>query len=463
MENSPLVLLRPGALTPSGGQTVLALGRELVARVASVAADGTLFLKVGNGLVAARSEEQLTPGDVLRLQVSEAGADRVVLKLVQTEQPPARSGPPAELKAPVRFEVPLAELQPLLDELDAAPEAQAGSGRAATRPAAPPTGAVVQGRVVPDEQGRLLVRLPSGGRLQLPAELQRSLTPGQTVDVAVEQPRPGTPTATVELRPLAQPIDQRAALVRTLTSQLAPQLGEEKAAVIAEFVAARGVSTGDAPLLAARLLAQQLSPVELLRRVAGDRPKARALLHSIEQELASGDPDRVRTALSRLGLDQEKRLAQAELTEPSTLKSTSGPEGETAVSAQQLLLLKPGSSPIAPVFLFLPLPDGGEARLVVDDSSQAERSDGRFALRGELDLARTGTVSFHLLTVEGGAFMQVESPDGAVVQHLRAELRPLVTALERGLGIPVSATVTQSAAETPSPIPLTFEKTDLYA
>src|SRR3954468_19177625 len=145
MENSPLVLLRPGALTPSGGQTVLALGRELVARVASVAADGTLFLKVGNGLVAARSEEQLTPGDVLRLQVSEAGADRVVLKLVQTEQPPARSGPPAELKAPVRFEVPLAELQPLLDELDAAPEAQAGSGRTATRPAAPPTGAVVQG------------------------------------------------------------------------------------------------------------------------------------------------------------------------------------------------------------------------------------------------------------------------------------------------------------------------------
>src|SRR5262249_41468720 len=164
-----------------------------------------------------------------------------------------------------------------------------------------------------------------------------SLVPGEQLEATVTPPPKGAPPeATVALRPLPPPADPRAAVVRALTTQLAPELGETRAAAIAEFVAARGVPEGDAPLLAARLVAQQASPVEKLREAVAGRPDAKALLHAIEHDLTSGDRDRVRAAVSKLGLDQERRLATRELTEASTLKSLAGPKGETAVSAQQV-------------------------------------------------------------------------------------------------------------------------------
>ena len=43
MANSSIVVLsQPTALAPAGGETVLALGREVVARVAAVSTDGAL-------------------------------------------------------------------------------------------------------------------------------------------------------------------------------------------------------------------------------------------------------------------------------------------------------------------------------------------------------------------------------------------------------------------------------------
>ena len=102
---------------------------------------------------------------------------------------------------------------------------------------------------------------------------------------------------------------------------------------------------------------------------------------------------------------------------------------------------------------------------VVQDAPRHDEPDGdrRFLLRGELDLARTGTISFHLLTIEQGAFLRVESPDEAVVQHLRTELEPLRLALESALGAPVSATVSTRPPEAPPAAAVSFEKADLYA
>jgi len=466
MANPSIVALpQPAGLPPATREVLLSVGRELMARVASVADDGALLLKVGSGVVAARSDTPLRAGDVLRLQVAEAGPEQVVLKVLPT---PRQAAPPGA-SAPVRFDLPVADLQPLADELAPAlpgEERPQSPGQQApgARQTAPPAPSVL-GRVVEDEQGRLLLRLPSGSRMPLPEQLQRTtaLAAGDVVEVTVAPTPPDAETATVELRPLPTPADQRAGLVRVLTSRLAPRLGESTAAGIAAFVAARGVSANETPLLAARVLAQELSPVERLRSLAASHPKAAALLHAIEQDLASGDRDRVRSALSRLGLDQERRLALGDLTSASTVKSLAGPEGETTVGAQQLLLLKPGSEPTAPAFLFLPLPDGAQARLVVEDSAQTESSDNRFVLRGELDLARTGTISFQLLALEQGTFLRVESPDGDVVEHLRSEVEPLRAGLERALGTPVSATVSQSPPEAPPATAVNFAKADLYA
>src|SRR5690349_2482818 len=118
MANPSIVVLPPAALSSAGPAPLLALGKELVARVAAIAADGALFLKIGNGTVAARSDQPVQVGDVLRLQVAEAGPERVVLRLV----PPAAQ-PAAPAPAAVSFQVPVSELQPLLDELPAPPPA----------------------------------------------------------------------------------------------------------------------------------------------------------------------------------------------------------------------------------------------------------------------------------------------------------------------------------------------------
>src|SRR5262249_2545481 len=142
---SVVVLPQPAALSQAGPAPLLALGRELVARVAAIAADGVLSLKIGNATVPARSDQPVQVGDVLRLQVADARPEQVVLRLVPP--PAAQSAQPAR----VTFQVPLQELQPLLDE-----------------PAAEVPGAPVVVRVAQDEQGRPVLQLPSGGRLQMP-------------------------------------------------------------------------------------------------------------------------------------------------------------------------------------------------------------------------------------------------------------------------------------------------------
>src|SRR5436305_715662 len=102
MANPSIVALpQPAGLPPATRATLLAVGRELTALVASVAGDGALLLKVGSGQVAARSDAPLRPGDVLRLEVAEAGPEQVVLKLLPSAGQPAAPGP----KTLLRFDV----------------------------------------------------------------------------------------------------------------------------------------------------------------------------------------------------------------------------------------------------------------------------------------------------------------------------------------------------------------------
>jgi hypothetical protein len=57
------------------------VGRELAATVVS-AGNGSLTLRVARGLVQASGGRGLTPGSQVRLRVTEAGAERVVLQVV---------------------------------------------------------------------------------------------------------------------------------------------------------------------------------------------------------------------------------------------------------------------------------------------------------------------------------------------------------------------------------------------
>lgn len=216
-------------------------------------------------------------------------------------------------------------------------------------------------------------------------------------------------------------------------------------------------------MLTARVLTGKVSPIALLRQIAKTDPAAAQLLDAIETAAVSGDGSALRKALSKLGLDQEKQLVLG-TADSDTVKAT-GRAAEQVVTSQQVLMTKPSSDTSAPLFLFLPLPDGGQARLVIDEDSGGQGSGGGgYSVRGELDLAHVGSLSFHVMTTDSGAFLLVEAETPDVAAHLEQGLPALQEAVEKVLKRPVVATVVMPPPGMPRlSVTPDFGKQDIYA
>jgi hypothetical protein len=77
----------------------LTLGRELMARVASVEQNGRGTLSLAGVLLEAELPDGIKPGQELRLQVRELTPERVVLGLQDPQSPPAAPAPPVPPRA----------------------------------------------------------------------------------------------------------------------------------------------------------------------------------------------------------------------------------------------------------------------------------------------------------------------------------------------------------------------------
>jgi hypothetical protein len=246
-------------------------------------------------------------------------------------------------------------------------------------------------------------------------------------------------------------------LADLLRSRVGPRVGDDRAGALARVLDAKGAPPAEATVLAARTLAGEANPLALVRRLAQGHPALQSLLAAVERELVAGDGKKLRQALTRLGLDHERRSALG-LDVTGDLKSLLGKEGGDLVTAQQLLLARDAEGAL-PLVLSLPLPGHGEAQVTIEQGTRGE-GVAPFHVYVELVLEQLGHVGVRVVGHQGAAFVSVHSESADVAEHLRAHAPALEAAVGTALGRPVQVGVAERAPEPPR---VATGQADVYA
>jgi hypothetical protein len=399
----------------------------------------------GEGVIGTKSgtssstPQILIEEDTLELPTSSSVAKEA--QAPQSSQTPATSLPRDPLLSPARITIP----QPSLASALRVPISEAGD--------AYPISALV----TENEESTGTIMLQIGDQI-VKATSNEPLPVGTRL-VVLPQSANGEVVVAQEIPAGSDAPASKQAMSKTLTDDLAPQIGERAAKEVAAAVVGRAPAERSVALAAARFLAQtSSSPTQQLREATINNVKGAQLLQEIESQATSGEGTQLTQALKNIGIDQENRLLKGTFA-GETLKTLGGPEAQKIVSAQQILASRPSDlSQLAASLFFLPLP-GGEARFSVEGDSQTyPHTPAR--IKGELNLSALGDVNFDVIGMPQGLFAIVGSNHGPAVEMMKAHSSELEEALKTITGKPVVLTITSRPPDPPTLIPA---RSDDYA